>query len=306
MNMSEEIVVQVSHLKVVKDIWDKAKCLFSGQTLTDFTLTITALVTTKYVDGEDITAHLAKMKGLRRDLTLMGHDVDDGLFVCFLRISMPPTWNYVFAGLPNNYMSAEVEQRVKDEYGIKTNQETVAMAYQTGQTTGKAKLSDVTCDNCHHSGHMKQKCWLPGGGAVGKGSHQRKKKKKGESLKDKDEKKAKEKANQAVEDSLEDDSEPEAFMAVTPTSKHSHFQWVLDSGSTTHICKDRNMFHTFTKRHSSIGGIQRNTPALQSMGTSDIQLINTVDGKSEHTVMLTNVAFCPDAQDNLISESRMD
>ena len=48
-NMSEEIVVQVSHLKVVKDIWDEAKCLFSGQTLTDFTLTITALVTTKYV-----------------------------------------------------------------------------------------------------------------------------------------------------------------------------------------------------------------------------------------------------------------
>ena len=109
-NMSEEIVVQVSHLKVVKDIWDKAKCLFSGQTLTDFTLTITALVTTKYVDGEDVTTHLVKMKGLRRDLTLMGHNIDDGPFVCFLRISMPPTWNYVFAGLPNNYMSAEVEQ----------------------------------------------------------------------------------------------------------------------------------------------------------------------------------------------------
>ena len=108
-NMSKEIVVQVSHLKVAKDIWDEAKRLFSGQTLMDFTLTITALVTTKYVDCEDVTTHLAKMKGLRRDLTLMGCDVDDGLFACFLRISMPPTWNYVFAGLPNNYTSAEVE-----------------------------------------------------------------------------------------------------------------------------------------------------------------------------------------------------
>ena len=108
-NMSEEIVVQVSHLKIAKDIWDEAKRLFLGQTLTDFTLTITALVTTKYVDGEDVTTHLAKMKGLRRDLTLMGRDIDNGLFACFLRISMPPTWNYVFAGLPNNYTSAEVE-----------------------------------------------------------------------------------------------------------------------------------------------------------------------------------------------------
>ena len=237
-NMSEEIVVQVSHLKIAKDIWDEAKRLFSGQTLTDFTLTITALVTTKYVDGEDVTTHLAKMKGLRRDLTLMGRDVDDGLFACFLRISMPPTWNYVFAGLPNNYTSAEVEQRVKDEYGIKTNQETVAMAYRTRQTMGKAKPSDMTCGNCHRSGHTKQKCWSSGGGAEGKGPRQRKKKKKGESSKDKDEKKAKEKANQAVEDSLEDDSEPEAFMAVTPTSEHSCFQWVLDGSSTTHICRD--------------------------------------------------------------------
>ena len=159
---------------------------------------------------------------------------------------------------------------MKDEYGIKTNQETVAMAYRTGQTMGKAKPSDVTCDNCHHSGHTKQKCWSPGGGAEGKGPCQRKKKKKGESSKDKDEKKAKEKANQAVEDSSEDDSKPEAFMAVTPTSKHSCFQWVLDGSSMTHICKDRNMFHTFTERHSSIGGIQRNAPALQSMGNGDI------------------------------------
>ena len=127
---------------------------------------------------------------------------------------------------------------MKDEYDIKTNQETVTMAYQTRQTTGKAKPSDVTCDNCHRSGHTKQKCWSPGGGAEGKGPRQRKKKKKGESLKDKDEKKAKEKANQAVEDSSEDDSEPEAFMAITLTSKHSHFRWVLDGGSTTHICKD--------------------------------------------------------------------
>ena len=184
---------------------------------------------------------------------------------------------------------------MKDEYGIKTNQETVTMAYRTGQTMGKAKPSDVTCDNCHHSGHTKQKCWSPGGGAEGKGPCQRKKKKKGESSKDKDEKKAKEKANQAVEDSSEDDSKPEAFMAVTPTSKHSRFRWVLDGSSTTHICKDRNMFHTFTERHSSIGGIQRNAPALQSMGNGDIRLTCTVDGKSECTVMLTNVAFCPDA-----------
>ena len=84
-------MVQVSHIKVASEIWNEARHLFSGQTLTDFTLTITSLVTTKYVDGDDVAAHLAKMKGYHHNLTLMGRDIDDGLFTCFLRISMPPT-----------------------------------------------------------------------------------------------------------------------------------------------------------------------------------------------------------------------
>ena len=108
--MLEEIVVQVLHLKNAVDIWKEAEHLFAGQTVTDFTLTITSLITTKYVDGEDIPAHIAKMKGFRCNLTLMGKDLNDGLLGCFLRISMPPTWNYVFASLPNDYTSAEVEQ----------------------------------------------------------------------------------------------------------------------------------------------------------------------------------------------------
>ena len=41
-NMSEEIVVQVLHLKNAVDIWKEAKCLFAGQTVTEFTLTITS------------------------------------------------------------------------------------------------------------------------------------------------------------------------------------------------------------------------------------------------------------------------
>ena len=109
-NMSEDIVVQISHIKLASEIWSEGRRLFSGQMITDFTLMITSLVTTKYIDGEDIPAHLAKMKGYRHNLTLMGRDINDGLFTCFMRISMPPTWNYVFTGLPNNYMSAEVER----------------------------------------------------------------------------------------------------------------------------------------------------------------------------------------------------
>jgi hypothetical protein len=108
--MVEEVAVQMSHLQSAHEIWSEARRLFSGQTMTDFTLTITSLVTMKYVDGEDVAAHIAKMKSFCQDLMLMNRDLEDGLFACFLRISMPPSWNYVFAGLPQMYTSAEVER----------------------------------------------------------------------------------------------------------------------------------------------------------------------------------------------------
>jgi hypothetical protein len=109
MNMLEEAAIQMSHLQNTRDIWQEVKCLFSGQTMTDYTLTITSLVTTKNVNGEDPTAHIMKMKTFQHDLQLMSHDINNGLFACFLHISMPPTWNYMFSSLPNSYSSAEVE-----------------------------------------------------------------------------------------------------------------------------------------------------------------------------------------------------
>ena len=45
MNMAKEVVVQMSHLQNAAKIWNEARHLFSGKTMTDFTLTITSLVT---------------------------------------------------------------------------------------------------------------------------------------------------------------------------------------------------------------------------------------------------------------------
>ena len=47
MNMTREVAIQMSHLKLASEIWDEAKGLFSGQTMTKFMLTITSPVTLK-------------------------------------------------------------------------------------------------------------------------------------------------------------------------------------------------------------------------------------------------------------------
>jgi hypothetical protein len=116
--MTKEAVCQIGHFPEASTIWKEVRHLFTGQMLMDWTLIITGMVTTRYNDGDDLSAHIACMKAYRCNLILMQHDIKDELFACFLRISMPPIWNYVFAGLPNCYTSMEVEQRIKDEYGV--------------------------------------------------------------------------------------------------------------------------------------------------------------------------------------------
>ena len=125
--------------------------------------------------------------------------------------------------------------------------------------------------------------------------------------KDDKRKKPRDNANQAVSNkSNSDHEEHEAFMATTPSHSHLHFQWVLDGGLTTHICNDHSMFAMFTEKHSTIGGIQKSAPSLISKGFGDVLLTCTVNGESDQTITLINVAYCPDAQDNLVSESGMD
>jgi hypothetical protein len=284
--------------------------------MTDYTLTITSLVTTKFVDGEDPAAHIAKMKGFHHDLMLMNRDLNDSLFVCFLCISMPLTWNYVFAGLPQTYTSAEVEHRIKDEHGIKTNQESVAMAYRATQTNGKLhehshahNTGDPYCTNCNKPGHWITGCWSKGGGAEGKGPRQKERQKQKSDEKDKKKKRGKDCTNQAVKD--DSDSESHAsdatYMATPSTySSHSRYQWVLNSGSTTHICNNKSAFSNLILVHSTIGSIVKNGPQLDVHGCSDVHVICSIDGHDEKVITLHDVTFCPNARDNLISESRMD
>ena len=110
--MTEEKQHEIGHLPTAAEIWTEAHCLYMGLTATDWTLTITALMTTCYNDGEDATVHITKMKTYHCDLLFMQRNIDNELFACFLHISMPLSWNYVFAALPEHYTSAEVEQHI--------------------------------------------------------------------------------------------------------------------------------------------------------------------------------------------------
>ena len=315
--MEESVNAQLSHLTTAAEIWAEARRLFAGQTITDYMLTITNLVTAKYEEGEDVTEHIAKFKTWRRDLILMQRDIPDDLYACFLRISMPAAWNYVFAGLPAKYTSAEVERRIKDESGVRKNQETTA-AYMT-RGAGKSKKTNSPipgqpfCTNCKKNGHLIADCWSSGGGKEGQGPRQ--KKKRGDKKDNKDDrrgrdKKGKKRANQVVQDDSESDDDSQSvrtnstYMATIGDKSRS--KWILDGGAMIHICRSRAAFTKFTPTNDVIGHIYEEGPMMPVHGYGEVNVVVNVTGRGEHTITLKNVHYCPKAHDNLISEQRMD
>lgn len=327
--MTEEVMSQLAHLQRASEIWMDARRLYSGTTATDWTLVMTSLVTTRYQDGEDINEHIAKMKGFRRDLILMRRDIEDELFACFLRISMPATWNYVFAALPDHYTSIEVERRIRDEFGIRASQSsTASTSYEVSRgNKSRSGLSRTPipgqpfCENCNISGHWTKDCYSKGGAKQGQGPQRNRQKSKRDNKGDeKDDKSRKgkyrsksgKKANQAVadeddvSDTDEDHSDTEHSSYITSPPSRSRFGWILDGGSTTHICTERAAFATFTPLEEHIQGIVKNGPALQVLGYGSVLVNVSVKGRADRIVKLTNVRYCPNARDNLMSESRMD
>ena len=58
--------------------------------------------------------------------------------------------------------------------------------------------------------------------------------------------------------------------------------------------------------HSTIGSIVKNGPQLDVHGRGNVHVICSIDGHDEKVITLRDVAFFPNARDNLISESHMD
>lgn len=107
----------------------------------------------------------------------MGRELFDDVFATFLRLSFPPSWNFVFAGLPDPYTSAQVEQKILEHDGILQHQQSLAggHAFMASSRPSRHRSSsnssssvrgsnpDEFCTNCDVPGHTKAKCFSQGG-----------------------------------------------------------------------------------------------------------------------------------------------
>ena len=246
-------------------------------------------------EGIDMIEHIAKLRQMQEELHVMGSKVSDEDFVMIILTSLPESWDVFttsFLGSSGNKPDLKSQELIGiliDESRRRKEREGSGAVTMQAKPKGKKDAMDKECFNCHKMGHIKADCWAKGGGKEGQGPKGRK---------------GKNRANQATEttESLNNI----AYMAFN-NNDFSNYDWLLDCGSTSHICNIRDAFVDYypirDPKDASIQGIGPTAAIAKGRGTVNVNF--SVNGNIyRHRLM--HVFHVPDAPNCLISLGRID
>jgi len=182
------------------------------------------------------------------------------------------------------------------------------MNHSTAQCCFKGKPI-ITCDICGKISHEGVKCWW---NLANKGKGQV-----NQSCNDKGKKKGKPKECANVAEESDSDGEleksftthvtisDESEMSKAYEAKFSAYSWILDSGTTMHICAQREVFITFeTIPPHTIKGL--GDKPLITCGQGTVLLRMCIGENKYLQLSLTKVLYVPKACQNLISIRHID
>ena len=115
---------------------------------------------------------------------------------------------------------------------------------------------DKECYNCKKKGHISADCWAKGGGKEGQGPRGRK----GTGKKNQ--------ANQAED--VKSDLNDTCYMAGN-SQEISKYNWLLDSGTTSHICIIQEAFTEFRPIEEMLNGVREKGTPVTGRGTIKIK-----------------------------------
>jgi gag-polypeptide of LTR copia-type len=251
--ISDAKMIHISGAMTVREIWSQLSLVKESKGWLGVLATQQALYRATAEEGFDMINHISYLWKLQEELHLMDNKVTNEDFVMILITSLLESWdNYTSSYLRSSGNKPTLSSHkliailMEEDWRRKgCNSDLAGTSLQAKQNKGKGTGKstgdpNVECYNCHKKGHMSKDCWAKGGGKEGQGSKGRKGPNRN-------------KSNQAQE--ANSSLNKVSYMAYG-TREINQFNWIFNTGSTSHICTQRDAFiDYYPLQNSTITGI---------------------------------------------------
>jgi len=295
-------VVHLSGAETAKEMWDQLCMVKEAKGRIGVLATRRALYRMEADENNfDMVEHVSKLRRLQEELHLMDNKVSNEDFMMILLTLLPESWDMytsAYLGSSSNKPTLKSHELIailyeEDRQRKGHTAEATGSSFQAKSfSKGRGKTdSDKECYNCHKKGHMAKDCWSKGGGSEdkgpkgqgsGKGGHQSNQ--------------ASEATNRILSDAL--------YMANADPDRFSKLDWILDSGTTSHICTACDAFTDYAQLlNVTVQGVGKGQAEVKGRGTVVVKF--SVEEKIiQH--QLCDVLHIPDAPNCLLSISQLD
>ena len=279
-------------------VWQKLANQFEKKTWANKLNLRRRLHSLRLKDGDPVQEHVKAMTEIFDSLSVVGDPVSDEDRVVHLLASLPDSYNVLVTALEASEdvpkMEVVTERLLHEEQKLKDRAGTSASAEKAMNLRQRQRKKVPRCHHCGKPGHFKRNC------RELSGDKQSQKEKKG----------GNHKTNMSTtkgQDSSSSDSEVAGLVvnhALSTSSSSEQGTWIVDSGATCHMCRDRNLFTDLHHLQNPLEVALGDGRTLTASGKGKVKLHMELPNGKTKTCMLSDVLYVPKLSNNLLSVAK--
>ena len=301
LTLSDEHLEHVRELESAVEMWEAIKNLFQRKTLLNRLTARRRFYSVKMLSNEKVIVYISRVRQLASDLKAMDVLVSDQEIAMTVLSGLPSKYEHLIVAidtvaddekLTTEFVKSRLlqeEQRLSDRTPSSSQSVDSALIMHTccGVSTPSNERHVCVCSHCGKKGHPESRCWK-------KHPHLRPNHNKQKGLV----------VDSGTKDVPPDDTNDNVVClltgaSTTNTSRACQATWIIDSGATSHICHDKNLFSTFQSVKPfdiSIG----DKSGVRAVGRGSVDVVLLVSGKSKKCT-ISDVVYAPSMGYNMLS-----
>lgn len=291
LSVSDHLLVNLEGQETAQAVWHKLRDMHLRQNAGSSVIFFKKLCRLQLEKGGDLPSHLSQLKRLRQDLVQRDLAISEAVFAMLMINSLDESYDGVAAQistmpsdrLTEDYVSSVLlnewdrRQAVKEsrDCAVKNMLENVpesSAGESESETAAVKALKLKRCFSCGAQGHLSFQCKksskkkgnFRGRGGGGRNPHA--------------------------------PATSKALISRCSSQRGRSF-FVVDSGCSNHVAKDKNLFVQLEKQEKEIHQADGTVLTSVAQGTVFLKSLNAT---------IKNVLYAPDIQDNLLSVSQLD